>query len=104
MSSSPSQHGPDSEKLMEAVIDLIAVTLGEKRAKIKRDIPLLSAQDGFDSIALLELILRIEDTFELSLPDEDLDPDIFYSPETIVNYLRTRLEQDARCTNSPPVF
>ena len=80
---------------METVIDLIAITLGEKRTKIKSDTPLFSAQDGFDSIALLEFILRLEDTFKISLPDEDLGPDIFYSPETIVFYLRTRLEQDA---------
>jgi acyl carrier protein len=49
----------------------------------------------FDSVALLEFILRLEDTFNLSLPDEDLDPNIFHSPETIVAYLRTRLEQGA---------
>ena len=90
-----STHVPDNEKLMETVIDLIAVTLGEKRTKIKPDTPLLSAQKGFDSVALLEFILRLEDTFKLSLPDEDLDPDIFHSPETIVAYLRTRLGQDA---------
>ena len=94
MSPSPSQHGPGYEKLMETVIDLIAVTLGEKRAKIKPDTLLLSAQATFDSVALLEFILRLEDTFKLSLPDEDLDPDIFHSPETIVFYLRARLGQD----------
>ena len=95
MSPSPSQHGSCHEKLMETVIDLIALTLGEKRTKIKPDTPLFSAQDGFDSIALLEFILRLEDTFKVSLPDEDLDPDIFYSPGTIASYLRTRLGQDA---------
>jgi acyl carrier protein len=85
MSPCPSQHAPGYQKLMETVIGLIALTLGEKRGKIKPNTPLFSAQDGFDSIALLEFILRLEDTFKVSLPDEDLDPDIFYSPETIVS-------------------
>ena len=94
MSPSPSQRGPGYENLMETVINLIAVTLGEKRSQIKPDTPLFSAQARFDSIALLEFILRLEDSFKLSLPDEDLDPDIFHSPETIVLYLRARLGQD----------
>ena len=89
-----SGHGLDYKNLMKTVIDLIAVTLGEKRTKIKPDTPLLSAKKEFDSVALLEFILRLEDTFRLRLPDEDLDPDLFYSPETIVAYLRTRLGEE----------
>jgi acyl carrier protein len=95
MNPSPPQLYPGDEKLMETVIDLIALTLGEKRGKIRPDTPLFSAQDRFDSVALLEFVLRLEDTFKVNLPDEDLDPDIFYSPETIVSYLRARLGQDA---------
>ena len=97
-----SEYALNDGKLMETVIHLISVALDEKRGKIKPNTPLFSAEAGFDSFALLEFILRLEDTFGLSLPDEDLDPDIFYSPETIVAYLRTRLAQDAwdQCTNS----
>lgn len=87
-------HVPSNEELMETAIYLIAITLGKKRAKIKPDTPLLSSQAGFDSVGLMEFVLRLEDTFGLSIPDEDLDPDIFYSPQTVVAYLRRRLEQD----------
>ena len=86
---------PSNEKLMEMVINLAAVTFDKKRAKIRPNTHLLSSQAGFDSVGLLEFVLRLEDTFGLSIPDEDLDPDIFYSPETIVAYLYTRLEQGA---------
>lgn len=86
---------PSNEKLMEMVINLAAVTFDKKRAKIRPNTHLLSSQAGFDSVGLLEFVLRLEDTFGLSIPDEDLDPDIFFSPETIVAYLYTRLEQGA---------
>ncbi len=82
-------------KLMETVINLITITVGDNRAKIKPNTSLFSWEAEFDSAALLEFILRLEDTFDLSIPDEDLDRDIFRSPETIVAYLRTRLEHGA---------
>ncbi len=89
-----SEYELNDGKLMETVIHLITITLDEKRGQIEPDTPLFSGQAGFDSVGLLEFILRLEDTFCFSLPDEDLDPDIFYSPETIVAYLRSRLDQD----------
>ena len=89
------EHLPRKKELMETVINLATVTFDKKRAKIRPNTHLLSSQAGFDSVGLLEFVLRLEDTFGLSIPDEDLDPDIFYSPETIAAYLHTRLEQDA---------
>ncbi len=86
---------PANEKLMRTVIDLIAVTVGNKRTKINPDTPLFSSQAAFDSVGLLEFVLRLEDAFGLSIPDADLDPDVFHSPETIVAYLHTRLREDA---------
>jgi acyl carrier protein len=94
MTSIKSEYALNDEKLMETVIHLITATLAEKQGKIKPNTPLFSGEAEFDSVALLEFILRLEGTFGLSLPDEDLDPDIFYSPETIVAYLRSRLDQD----------
>jgi len=88
---------------MKTVIHLINITIDGKQGKIKPNTPLFSGEAEFDSVALLEFILRLEDTFSLRIPDEDLDPDIFSSPETIVAYLRTRLEQEHdQCTNLLP--
>jgi len=84
---------PSKKELMETVITLVLVTFDKKRAKIRPNTHLLSTQAGFDSVGLLEFVLLLEDTFGLSIPDEDLDPDIFYSPETIVAYLCTRLKE-----------
>jgi acyl carrier protein len=84
---------PPNQDLEETVLQLVAVTLDKKPGQIKPDAPLFSSQEGFNSFALMEFVLRLEDTFGLSIPDEDLDPDIFYSVQTIASYLRVRLEQ-----------
>lgn len=85
----------DNQKLMNTVIHLIAKTLGQTRVRIKPTTQLLSGQKIFDSYRLMEFILRMEDTFGISIPDEDLDSDIFDTPRTVVRYLLSRLEKDA---------
>ena len=82
------------QKLMETVIQVIATTLDRSRIRIKPSTRLLSGRKLFDSFRLMELILRLEDTFGLRIPDEDLDPDIFDTPRTIVRYLLGRLQKD----------
>jgi acyl carrier protein len=77
----------------DTVAGLVASTLGKKPGSVRPDDPLFSSQAGFDSFSLMELVLRLEDTFELSIPDEALDPDIFHSVRTITAYLSVRLEQ-----------
>ena len=77
----------------DTVSRLVASTLGKKPGSVKPDDPLFSSQAGFDSFSLMELVLLIEDTFELSIPDQDLAPDIFHSVRTITSYLSVRLEK-----------
>jgi acyl carrier protein len=82
---------PTHQTLENIVTQLVISALGKKLASIGPDAPLFSSQSGFDSFFLLELVLRLEDTFGLSIPDEDLDPVIFYSVRSIAAYVRTRL-------------
>lgn len=84
---------PGHPDLEDTILQLAAVTLGIKLGKINPEAPLFSSQQGFDSFGLTEFVLRLEDTFGLNIPDEDLDPDIFYSVKTIASYLRIRLER-----------
>ena len=83
------------QKLMDTVIHVVSTTLDQSRIRIKPSTRLLSGQKLFDSFRLMELILRLEDTFGIRIPDEDLDPDIFDTAQTIVGYLRGRLQKDA---------
>jgi len=82
------------QALEDTVAHLATSALGKKSGPIGLDDPLLSGEAGFDSISLMEFVLRLEDTFGISIPDEDLDPDIFYSVKTIASYLRARLEPE----------
>lgn len=43
-----------------------------------------------DSIALIKLIQFLETTFGITVPDEDVDPEIFQSPATISAYVARR--------------
>jgi methoxymalonate biosynthesis protein len=83
---------PNSSSSEDSVAYLAALALGKKPGHIGLDDPLLSGQAGFDSISLMEFVLRIEDAFGINIPDADLDPDIFYSVRTVTSYLRARLE------------
>ena len=84
----------DNQRLIDRVIQLVGKSSGANKIRIKATTPLLSGQNVFDSYQLMEFILRLEDTFGIRIPDGDLDPDIFHSPRTIVDYLNSRLEQD----------
>lgn len=83
---------PNPQVLEDVVTRLVTSALGEKRGSVEPDAPLFSSQAGFDSFSLMELVLRLEEAFSLSIPDEDLDPEVFQSVTTIVSYLRARLE------------
>ena len=84
---------PSHQVLEDSIIRLVTSTLGKKPGSINPNEALLSSPTYFDSFALMELVLRLEDTFCINIPDEDLDPDIFHSVNTIASYLRMRLKQ-----------
>ncbi len=84
---------PGNQALEDTVAGLVASTLGKKPGSVRPDDPLFSSQAGFDSFSLMELVLRLEDTFAISIPDEDLDPDVFHSVKTIASYLQVRKGQ-----------
>lgn len=73
------------------VIELASISLGRDLDTLAMDEPLYRTEAGFDSIALMEFILRLEDEFGISIPDEDLDPEIFHSINTIVTYVLRRI-------------
>jgi len=95
MTSNSGEQIIDNQKLMNTVIDLVVTTLAQNRVEIKPSTPLLSGRKLFDSYRLMEFILRLEDSFGIRIPNKDLDPDIFYTPRTIVRYLLNRMEKEA---------
>jgi acyl carrier protein len=82
----------DSDQVAdEMVIHTVAAVMGKKPKNIKPGEPILSSSTVFDSFLLTELILRLEELFKISIPDEDLDPDSFQSVETLIFYIKSRL-------------
>ena len=47
---------------------------------------------GLNSMATIELIVGLEEAFDLEVPDEDLRVELFESVKTMVDYVRTALE------------
>ncbi len=94
MISTPGNGTQTDRALEDTVAHLAALALGEKSGSFGADDPLLAGEAGFDSVSLMEFVLRLEDTFGISIPDEDLDPDIFYSVKSIAAYLRARPEPE----------
>lgn len=94
---SPHIDMPNNQKLTAMIAQLIESTLKKKPGSVNPDDPLFSSKDGFDSFSLMEFVLQLEETFDMSIPDDDLDPDIFHSMNTIMVYLSDKLEsQDLR--------
>lgn len=82
------------DALMNTVLDLVAKAVDAKADQITPDTRLLSGAERFDSFALLELVIRLEGSFDLSIPGEDLDPEAFSSPRAIASYLLERLQRE----------
>ena len=79
--------------LEDIVLRLAAVALNKHPDKITPDAPLFYNNEGFDSIAMVEFVLHLESKFGISIPDHDLDMDIFYSVNTVAAYINSRLIQ-----------
>jgi len=76
-----------------SVVKLATTSLGRESNPPGVDETLYGTQAGFDSIALMEFILRLENEFDFSIPDADLDPEIFRSINTTAAYVLRRLEE-----------
>ncbi|GGL05699.1 acyl carrier protein [Streptomyces flaveus] len=61
---------------------------------LKEVLPRLAEQDavqpdaglksvGLDSLAMVEVLIRVENTYGISIPDEDLLPGVFDTPATL---------------------
>jgi acyl carrier protein len=82
------------QTVQQKVIELASISLGRASDAPGLDEPLYDTETGFDSFSLLEFILRLEDEFGIAIPDEDLDPDVFRSINTVVAYVLGRIEEE----------
>jgi acyl carrier protein len=73
----------------------VAATLAMNRRSSKIDDALPALRSTLDSYALLELVLRLEETFGIRIEDDELDPDHFESIRTLTSFISGKAGGDA---------
>lgn len=80
------------QTVIDQLKDIIAEQLDVniKREEIEADISLFEDGVGLDSIAIMEFITLIEESFEFQFEDDDLNHTTFQSLRTLANYIIAR--------------
>ena len=77
-------------QLKEIIADRLDVNLAYD--EIDETVSLFEDGLGLDSIAIVDLIVSIEDTFSLSIEDEDLNTELFKNLKVLAEFVRGRLK------------
>ncbi|ROQ67145.1 acyl carrier protein [Streptomyces sp. 840.1] len=67
---------PAFEGLLKEILPRLA-----ERGEVGPDISLKAV--GLDSLAMVEVLMTVENTYGISIPDDDLEPEVFTSPATL---------------------
>lgn len=71
------------QPILEYISGIVAETGG---SAVSRETPLLEV-GVLDSINLVRLVQFVEERFGISVPDEDVGPDLFESPASLAAYV-----------------
>lgn len=79
------------ERLEDKLKKLIITRLRLEKAveDIDEKQPLFGEGLGLDSIDALELVVGLEEEFNITIPDEDVGKEAFASIEALANYVRS---------------
>jgi acyl carrier protein len=70
---------------VEKVIDLVASKLGIDKAKV---VPSATLEDlGADSLEVIEVVMRLEDLFDIQIDDEDIEK--LKTIDDLISYIHT---------------
>ena len=61
-----------SEDITEQVIAIVSEKLGVEKEKVKSETSFVGDL-GADSLDMVELLMNLEDSFQMSIPDEDAE-------------------------------
>jgi acyl carrier protein len=78
----------------DKIKELLVSELNVSRAALaacSSDTPLLGKGIGLDSVETMALVVAIEEQFDISVPDSDLNAALFENLETLANYVLRRL-------------
>ena len=82
-----------SGTVLEGMKEIVADTLGlgQRRDMLSEDTLLLGSMPELDSLAVVELAMRIEKTFGITIADEDFGSELFESIGSLVAYVEQRM-------------
>ena len=67
------------------------LSLGGRAASYTRDTRLLGAVPQFDSMAVVSLITTLEERFDIVIPDDEIDSDVFATVGSLADFVRDRV-------------
>ncbi len=76
---------------MKHVLDK-TLGLGERSAQLTAATPLLGYLPELDSLAVVQLAMAIEQTFGITIADDDFGSDLFASVGSLVDYVEQRMD------------
>lgn len=81
-----------STPLFDEVKDVVVTTLGiqDRASDFEPSTPLLGSIPELDSMAVLEVVLAIEQRFDFSIEDEDLTGDVFETFGSLASFVAQR--------------
>jgi acyl carrier protein len=78
---------------IDAVKDVLVDTLGleDRAATIDASTPLLGSLPELDSLAVMELVLAVEERFGIAVEGEDVNAEVFESLATLAAFVAAKL-------------
>jgi serine O-acetyltransferase len=82
--------GPSRAAILERLLPLIASVLEDPRQPIDEGTGLLGEGIGVDSIEILKLVCAIEEEFELTIDERELQPSSFRTVASVVTFIQAQ--------------
>lgn len=79
-----------TNQLKEIIANKLDVNLAYD--EINENVSLFEDGLGLDSIAIVDLIVSIENTFSISIEDEELNADLFKNLNILADFVRNKLK------------
>ena len=77
---------------LEQVKNILADLLKLDTSNFNENTELLGALPEFESVAVIGLITAIEETFDVTIHDDDLNAELFATPGSLINYVELAME------------
>ena len=79
----------DRQLIVKMITERLATVIAEAEISDLTEDRLLSSFAAFDSLGILETLVWVEDTFDVSIPDEELIVEHFNSIGKMADYVMT---------------